>query len=328
MDVSVIIPALNAEKTIERAVRSAMGQTLASIEIVVVDDGSADATSAIVTGLAREDTRVRLIQSAQRQGVSAARNKAIAAASGAWFAVLDADDWFASDRLAVLTGHGRDHGLDAVIDNLNRIDARTGKDLGPAFPPEWLASDTPMSPSFPVIRDVPNRQKAGFGYCKPVFRRASFLEKVGCYDEDLRCSEDLLALQLLLFRGGLVGTVCKSLYFYSVDPGSLSNKLGIEADISNANRKMTREAKKNGLRDVASFLQNRQTIIDYDYFSKLFKQGRYRLAVMFLSRMPFGIVALQILRIAARGLRLDLAMLDPRSPHWLRSRPWQPIGDH
>lgn len=320
MDVSVIIPALNAERTIERAVRSVLDQTLPSVEAVVVDDGSTDATGAVVARLAGEDARVRLIRNAVRGGVSAARNAAIATASGEWIAVLDADDWFAAERLAVLVEHGRRRALDAVIDNLDRVDALTGRHRDLAFPHEWLAGDAPIDPLFPVIRDLPNRQKAGFGYCKPVFRRAAFRDKVGRYDEGLRASEDLLALEQLLFRGGRVGTVDRALYFYSVDPGSHSNRLGIELDISNANRLMTREAERCGLADAAAFLRDRQVIIDYDYFSKLCGQRRYRTALRFLWRTPARIVALQLLRIAARGVRWDLGALDPRRPDWPRSR--------
>jgi glycosyltransferase involved in cell wall biosynthesis len=84
MDVSVIVPALNAQSTIARAVESALNQTLQTIEVIVVDDGSDDQTAMIVAELGRKDPRARLLRHAKRQGVPAACNEAIANAGGEW----------------------------------------------------------------------------------------------------------------------------------------------------------------------------------------------------------------------------------------------------
>jgi glycosyltransferase involved in cell wall biosynthesis len=89
--VSVIVPAFQAARFIERTLESALGQTHAELEIIVVDDGSTDQTRAIVERVAGRDARVRLIRQANG-GVSRARNVAIAQARGAYIAPLDADD--------------------------------------------------------------------------------------------------------------------------------------------------------------------------------------------------------------------------------------------
>ncbi len=92
--VSVIIPAYNAAGFIRQALRSAREQTYAHLEILVVDDGSTDATPRIVQEIAARDERVRLLSQPNR-GVAAARNLAIERSSGAFIAPLDADDlWF------------------------------------------------------------------------------------------------------------------------------------------------------------------------------------------------------------------------------------------
>lgn len=101
MTVSVVIPAHNAAATIADTLASVQAQSHADLEVVVVDDGSNDATAAIVSAHAGADPRVRLIR--QRQGgVAAARNTGIAAARGDAIAFLDADDLWRPETVAAL----------------------------------------------------------------------------------------------------------------------------------------------------------------------------------------------------------------------------------
>jgi len=92
--VSVIIPAYNAEKYIRQTLESVLSQTYPHIEVLVVDDGSTDTTSEIVTHFVHQDQRVVLLQQANA-GVAAARNLAIEKSYGEFIAPLDADDiWY------------------------------------------------------------------------------------------------------------------------------------------------------------------------------------------------------------------------------------------
>lgn len=87
--VSVLIPCFNTERWVAETLDSALGQTWPNIEIIVVDDGSTDASAAIVEGYA--DRGVRLIRQTNH-GPSAARNQALAASRGEFIQYLDADD--------------------------------------------------------------------------------------------------------------------------------------------------------------------------------------------------------------------------------------------
>lgn len=96
---SVLIPAYQAEQTIERAIDSALAQTLAPHEVIVCDDGSTDDTAQTLASYA---DRIRVITQ-QNQGLSAARNAAGRAATGNWVVLLDADDEWLPTRLERLT---------------------------------------------------------------------------------------------------------------------------------------------------------------------------------------------------------------------------------
>lgn len=92
---SVIIAVYNGANTIARAIESVLSQTCAPLELIVVDDGSTDATADIVSGYS--DRLVYLYQ--ENAGVSVARNRGVERARGDWIAFLDADDWYYPDRL-------------------------------------------------------------------------------------------------------------------------------------------------------------------------------------------------------------------------------------
>jgi glycosyltransferase involved in cell wall biosynthesis len=94
--VSVIIPAFNAEMTIMAALESALGQTFADLEVILVDDASTDATVERATAI--RDQRVRLLR-IPHGGVARARNCGIQAARGQFIAFLDADDMWTPDKL-------------------------------------------------------------------------------------------------------------------------------------------------------------------------------------------------------------------------------------
>jgi glycosyltransferase involved in cell wall biosynthesis len=96
--VTVVIPAFNASRWIVETLQAALSQTLAEIEVLVIDDGSTDETAAIVERAAAQDPRVRLIVQGNA-GVGAARNRGIAEARGRYIAPLDADDLWGPSKL-------------------------------------------------------------------------------------------------------------------------------------------------------------------------------------------------------------------------------------
>ncbi len=107
--ISVVIPAYNHERFIGQSIASLQAQTLADFEVVIVDDGSRDATAEICAAAAEADQRIRLVRQANG-GSHAAINRGIAEAGGDWIAILNSDDCFAPQRLARL----REQALDGA----------------------------------------------------------------------------------------------------------------------------------------------------------------------------------------------------------------------
>lgn len=109
--ISVIIPAHNGAPWLKECLNSVMGQTYARTEIVVIDDGSTDATAAI---LAEYQPRVRVIHQT-RQGIGAARNRGLEQTRGEWIAFIDQDDLWRADKLELQVCHALRHPDQVVI---------------------------------------------------------------------------------------------------------------------------------------------------------------------------------------------------------------------
>lgn len=100
--VSIIIAAYNAAEFIEKLLKSI--PKTSSIEIIVVNDGSQDATADIVLNFAQRNSRIRL-DNQDNAGVSAARNHGIREAKGKWLMFADADDWFDEEQFKMFIEH-------------------------------------------------------------------------------------------------------------------------------------------------------------------------------------------------------------------------------
>ena len=100
-----MIPTHNRRAMLMQAIASVRGQTVTNLEIIVVDDGSDDDTMSTVESLG--DARVVVIRSTTAKGVSDARNRGIAAATGEWIAFLDDDDVWSPGKLERQIGAAR-----------------------------------------------------------------------------------------------------------------------------------------------------------------------------------------------------------------------------
>jgi succinoglycan biosynthesis protein ExoO/succinoglycan biosynthesis protein ExoU len=261
--VSVVIPAFNAEATLAATVASAQRQTLADIEILVVDDASTDGTLALARRLAAEDPRVRAIAGGHNRGPAGARNLGLAAAAGEWIALLDADDAFEAERLARLVPLARQCGADLLADNLLLEDADGQSE--PMLPPSETASCAPMSAADFLLGNLPDpaHPRKSYGFLKPLIARA-FLQRHGLrYDEGLRFAEDFAFYLACFAAGARFFLVQQPLYRYRLRDDSLTALHSTE-DLRRLQRVDRALLREHGLagepRFVAALKRHRQSI--------------------------------------------------------------------
>lgn len=186
--ISIVIPALNAAAVIQESVASAMQQTYANTEIIVVDNGSSDETRAIVHGLSQADGRVRLIESG-RTGVSHARNVGIEEARGDYIAFCDADDKLERKALSFLLENIQAADIVAggmsfdVVDSRRSVISSSARQVASPF----CVSKGELGESFEDLWSKNYLQSC----CSKLFSTAFLRKNCVRFDEGLSSYEDL-----------------------------------------------------------------------------------------------------------------------------------------
>lgn len=125
--VSIIMPAYQCESTIEESIRSVLAQTYSAWELIVVNDGSTDGTSAILSSFAEKDSRIHIITLKQNRGVAEARNRGAEVASGEWIAFLDSDDLWIPEKLEKQLSFAEETGFVFLYTGASCIDSCSQK---------------------------------------------------------------------------------------------------------------------------------------------------------------------------------------------------------
>lgn len=123
--VSVIMPVYNVKNYLEESLDSALGQTLRDIEIICVDDGSADGSSEILDRYASLDNRITVIHK-ENTGYGNSMNVGLDHARGKYVAILEPDDFIASDMYRDLYTLAEEHGLDIVKSDFFLLEGERG----------------------------------------------------------------------------------------------------------------------------------------------------------------------------------------------------------
>ncbi|MDW8105871.1 MAG: glycosyltransferase [Armatimonadota bacterium] len=213
--VSVITPAYNVAPYIRQCIESVQAQTLTDWELVIVDDASTDDTVQVVQKYL-SDPRIRLLQNVRNSGAGYTRNRALDAARGEWIAVLDADDWYAPQRLEKLISFAVQMEADMVADLQVYCTA-----WGSVYTVAWAThAKPPKRPRYYTAEEVIRAHPA----FKPVIR-TEFLQSRGVrYAETLRQSEDYAFCIEILLKGGCFALLPEPMYYHRIFPRTLTTR--------------------------------------------------------------------------------------------------------
>lgn len=210
--VSIVIPCFNVSETLEKSLNSVIQQNYANFEVIMVDDGSADATPAIIHTYEKKDGRFRGFRQ-ENKGVSAARNKGVDLSKSEYIAFLDADDIVygnsISERMKVLLGEENPDilGTFCPAEMIFKDGSRMGQPL--------LFNYYPLPNDKLYFSYMP---ESVFNPSCVIIKKSMFFE-AGGFDETVNLAEDYLLWHNMMRSGGYFKIVrsCKIGYTQSSD---------------------------------------------------------------------------------------------------------------
>lgn len=294
--VTIVMANYNGAAYLPEALQSAQAQTLRDIEIVVSDDGSTDASVAIVTQAMADDARIRLLQSRQNRGAAAARNSALAVARGEWIAVMDSDDLMHPERLARLVRAAEHDCAELVADNVIEFHQDGSAPARRLLRGHWLTGPRSIDMAEYVRRNLFYVRAPALGYLKPLFR-ASILANHR-YDETLAVGEDYDLVVRFLHAGKKLRVYPQAFYFYRQHRASLSRQFNNNALVAlkAANERLLASLSPEDLRGMAALVIRQRSIETALLFDKLLaalKSRRWTNALRIAWRRPRVLVLLQ-----------------------------------
>lgn len=233
--ISIILPVYNRAHTLSDCVRSVLNQTYQNFEIILIDDGSTDATPSLCARFAEGDPRFMLLYG-EHAGVSAARNKGLEAASGEYIFFLDSDDAIHP----------------CLLDTLLRAMTQTGADI--AGVPLYFINDECWSAELQKHTALPYEQAAAFpqdseGTLRLFFRGNTPLNTIGGvmmrreligqtrFRTDLTISEDYFFIYENVLKNAPSVIIDQKWYFCRMHATNSSNDYSFEGFLSRFRRR-------------------------------------------------------------------------------------------
>jgi len=269
--VTVIMPCFNHGQYVAESIKAVLAQTFSDLELIVIDDCSADSSVQEVLELKQSDARLHLLRHGRNLGPSRSRNDGIAAARGQFLAFCDADDTWLPEKLerqvSLLQSH-TDFGLtycDASI--IDQAGKKTGQKFSDLFP-------LPVPPSGGLFAAL---CAASFINTQSVLVRRRLIASSEWFDERIRCNEDwwlwlrLSRLTKFFYEPAVMAN-------YRIHPASTSR-----TQPARYKRDLWRLCKRN-LRAHPDMPRYLQGLMWYQMGSTLYSLGRRRTGRIFMRR--------------------------------------------
>lgn len=213
--VSIIVPVYNAEENLDRCICSILNQTYKEFELILLDDGSTDASGQICDAYAQKDGRIRVVHK-ENSGVSDTRNQGIAMAEGEYLQFLDSDDWITPDATGLFVRAAVENQCDMVIAEFYRVIGERVSQKG-AIEEEGLMDRTTYAAKM-------KQQPADFYYgvlWNKFYKRSIIEENHLRMDSSLSWCEDFMFNMEYIRRIQTVYALKVPIYYYVKTKGSL-----------------------------------------------------------------------------------------------------------
>ena len=214
MLVSIIIPVYNVEKYIEKCLRSLLNQAFEEYEIIVVIDGSTDASEKIVRNFQKEDPKRIKIICQEKKGPGAARNAGIAAADGDYLLFVDSDDYISPNLMASAYGKAVETQSDIVAFDVIYVD-ENGKHL--------RRKSAVYSDNESILKE-PGRLLILPCLWNKLYKKSLFDKNNVSIPENILMGEDLAVNAELLSSAQKITHLAEPLYFYVQRSGVTFNR--------------------------------------------------------------------------------------------------------
>ena len=203
-DISVLVPAYNAEENLKQCIDSILAQTKDRIEIVIVDDGSTDSTGQIADDYRKQNSNVVVVHQ-ENQGLTGARISALKHASGEYIGWVDADDFLEPEMYSILYGLAKPNDADIVYCDYT-------------FYPEKVAYKDKWYKPYKGVKDWDFIDRNTQSWNK-IFKK-SFADETGLADQYLKFGE--YGPIALMLRADKIISCDRRMYNYRVGHESMS----------------------------------------------------------------------------------------------------------
>ncbi len=277
--ISVIVPIYHVEKYIEKCIQSMIDQTNKDFELILVNDGSTDASMTIAEALLCKSSLNYKVINTENRGVSAARNTGVKQATGEYVIYIDSDDYVSDtliqDMIALISENP-----ESDLFFCNFVVLSNGQKLGK----EYLKWDTKsLSPE--EAQNINLERRIKFLLPTMLLRR-EYIQKYSIYfDEEVRYSEDIQYIwKAMAYTKHPIIYLNKTLYYYIFHGGSTMSASGVEKMLTGCKgimklyqeigQHLSAQCKKN-LVPVwfFSMLHGAAKMLDYSNFEQLYKKA-------------------------------------------------------
>lgn len=222
--ISIVMPAYNAGKTIDRAINSVLNQDFQDWELIITDDGSSDNTLAIITEYSNKDKRIRIFSIENSGSAKYPRDYAIYNACSDYILYLDADDYLGENYLDIIWNSHIKTGADLVLAKMAVFDEVTKS-------PMWFIPAKPYDKAIykglDLVKDTLNGWKIGFNGALISKRLLDDTMSYPKNDKPIWMNSDEYDSRAILCKSPNVFFV-DAIYHYSYCKESISNNVNIK----------------------------------------------------------------------------------------------------